>query len=371
MKTFRKLLFIGGLFFLVKACLPSRMVYHNFATIEDYKIFPSRTIEKGSETFYFQKPDTARAPKSFAQNDSADTGSFDDLIKRDQTVAFLIIQNDTIHYEKYFQGYDSTSVVASFSMAKSVLSMLIGAAIEDGYIDSIEDSIGKYIPDLKHEELANTSIHSFLQMTSRLKFNESYANPFADAGPFYYGRNLRKRTKRLEIDQQADTTFDYKSGNTQVLGLLLDQVLPEGQTISGYLEEKIWKPAQMEYDATWSTDDNKKEPLERTFCCLNARAVDFAKLGRLYLNKGEFNGKQLVPKDWVEQSTKVDTTDGSDWNYQYQWWLPTKNGDFSAEGILGQYIYVNPEKNLIIVRLGKKHKTVDWEALILSIAEVY
>jgi CubicO group peptidase (beta-lactamase class C family) len=126
----------------------------------------------------------------------------------------------------------------------------------------------------------------------------------------------------------------------------------------------------MEYDASWSLD-RKENGLEKTFCCLNARARDFAKIGRLYLNKGNWNGQQIVSESWVNQSTKVDTTNGSAWYYQYQWWLPTKNGDFIAEGILGQFVYVNPDPNMIIVRLGKDTGNTDWSNFFVKLAAAY
>jgi CubicO group peptidase (beta-lactamase class C family) len=111
--------------------------------------------------------------------------------------------------------------------------------------------------------------------------------------------------------------------------------------------------------------------MEKTFCCINARARDFAKIGELYLHKGNWNGKQIINADWVTQSTKVDTSNGSVWFYQYQWWLPSQEGDFMAQGILGQYIYVNPNKNIVIVRLGKTTADVEWKELFMQIAKLY
>jgi CubicO group peptidase (beta-lactamase class C family) len=195
-------------------------------------------------------------------------------------------------------------------------------------------------------------------MTSGLKFNEGYFNPFGKVAIFYYGTKLRNATERLKLETTPGTKFAYKSGNTQVLGHILDKVL-EDKTITQYFYEKIWDPLKMEYDGSWSID-RKKNGMEKTFCCVNARARDFAKIGRLYLNKGNWNGKQLVSEKWVEESTKIDTTDASANYYQYQWWIPSHDGDFIANGILGQYIYVNPNKNLIIVRLGKKTGDVKW-----------
>src|SRR5690606_16489947 len=244
------------------------------------------------------------------------------------------------------------SIVPSFSMAKSVTSMLIGCAIADGLIGSVHDPVSRYIPEMAKNGFNKVTIEHLLQMTSGLKFNEGYYNPFGEVATFYYGRGLEKATTRLKLEAEPGTRFNYVSGNTQILGLVLDRVLGN-KTITEYLNEKIWQPIGMEYDASWSID-RKKDGIEKTFCCLNARARDFAKLGRLYLNDGNWQGKQLVPADWVRQSTRVDSSGASNKHYQYQWWLPTLDGDFLAQGILGQYVYVNPSKNLVIVRLGHK-----------------
>jgi CubicO group peptidase (beta-lactamase class C family) len=206
-------------------------------------------------------------------------------------------------------------------------------------------------------------------MTSGLDFNESYVNPFGHAASFYYGTRLRKEISKLKLKEEPGKSFDYVSGNTQLLGLVLERAL-KNRTVTDYLEEKLWRKMGMEYDASWSID-RRKNGLEKTFCCLNARARDFAKIGRLYLNKGRWMDEQLVAQSWVEQSTRVDTSQGSAWFYQYQWWLPSRSGDFMAEGILGQYIYVNPNKNLIIIRLGRSNGKANWERLFTSLAAAY
>jgi len=254
-------------------------------------------------------------------------------------------------------------------MAKSVTSILIGCAIDDKLIQSVSEPVTNYIPELKENGFENVTLEHLLQMTSGLDFNESYSNPFDDAVTIYYGRNLRKTLGKMKLKTASGKTFEYASGNTQLLGLVLERAL-KGRTISNYLEEKIWKPMEMEFDASWSLD-KRENGLEKTFCCLNARARDYAKLGRLYLNKGKWNDKQIVSEAWVSQSTKIDTSNGSAWYYQYQWWLPTQTGDFMAQGILGQYIYVQPEKNLIIVRLGKNHGKADWVEILTSLGQAY
>lgn len=348
---------------LLTSCQLGRFVFYNFADIKDHKKFQSRPLTANASSFHFQTTNKGKFPKEL------NNIPFDKYLEDNKTVAFLIIKNDTIQYEKYFKGYDKESIVPSFSMAKSVTSILIGCAIDEGLIKSVDEPITNYIPELKKNGFDKVTIKHLLQMTSGIKFNESYVNPFGDAASFYYGLNLRKEIGKMKLKTEPGKMFEYVSGNTQLLGLVLERSLKE-KTITSYLQDKIWTPLEMEYDASWSID-RKKNGLEKTFCCLNARARDFAKIGRLYKNKGNWNGKQIVSQKWVEESTKLDTSEGSANFYQYQWWLPTPNEDFMAEGILGQFVYVNPSKDLIIVRLGKKEGKADWWTIFTSLAKAY
>ena len=357
--------FIISIIFFSSSCKVGRFFIYNFADIRDYKKFPSRALKHDSLKFTFYKTTKGITPKDISLSNNEKV-NFDQYLEDNKTVAFLIIRNDSILYEKYFKGYDQTSIVPSFSMAKSVTSILIGCAIDDGLIKSVDDPITNYLPELKKNGLEKVTIKHLLQMTSGIKFKESYINPFGDAATFYYGRTLRKSISKMKPDYEPGTKFKYISGNPQVLGLILERVLKD-KTVTQYFQEKLWGPLGMEYDASWSID-KKNDGLEKTFCCINARARDFAKIGRLYLNKGNWNGKQIVPENWVKESTKIDISDGSVWYYQYQWWIPTKTGDFMAEGILGQIIYVNPAKKLVIVRLGKKEGNVSWWVFFPTLA---
>lgn len=340
-------------------------MFYNFADLNDHKKFPARTITNDSVPFKFYRPQAPKFPKTITVNEQQK--NFDKFLKDNKTVAFLIIKDDSIHYENYFKDYDSSSIIPSFSVGKSILSVLIGCAVDDGLLN-VNDSVLKHLPQL-HKSFEKVTVRDLLQMTSGVEFNESYWNPFGHAASFYYGRNLYKECKKLKVKTAPAQGFEYISGNTQLLGLVLEKAL-KGKTISQYMEEKLWKPLQMEYNASWSID-KRSGGVEKTFCCVNARARDFAKIGRLYLNKGNWNGKQILSRQWVETSTKIDTENGSAWFYQYGWWLPTKNGDFMAIGILGQYIYVNPAKNMIIVRMGKQVGDVDWRYILPSLAEGY
>lgn len=369
--SFTRFILRSSFFFLLSSlfssCQVGRFVAYNVADIKDYKKFPSRPLENTETPYHFF--DASKKLDSMKVTVKGKKVPFDDFLDKNKTVAFLVIRKDSILFEHYVKGYSRESVVPSFSAAKSVVSILIGCAIEDGYIASVDESITNYIPELSERGMDHVTIKHLLQMTSGIKFNESYINPFGHAAAYYYGRNLRKQIFKMKLEDEPGTKFHYKSGDTQVLGLILERAL-KTRPITAYLQEKLWTPLGMEYDASWSLD-RKDDGLEKTFCCLNAVALDFAKIGRLYLNYGNWNGQQIVPEAWVRESTRQDTSDGSASHYQYQWWLISDEGDYMAQGILGQYVYIHPEKELIIVRLGKNYSNVGWRNIFTSIASAF
>ena len=206
---------------LLSSCQLGRFVVYNFADINDHKKFESRPLVAKASPFSFQSTQKGKFPKEI--NGLA----FDTYLEKNKTVAFLIIKNDTIQYEKYFKGYDKESIVPSFSMAKSVTSILIGCAIDEGLIKSVDEPITNYIPELKKNGFDKVTIKHLLQMTSGIKFNESYVNPFGDAASFYYGLNLRKEIGKMKLKTEPGKKFEYVSGNTQLLGLVLERSLKE------------------------------------------------------------------------------------------------------------------------------------------------
>ncbi len=356
-KTIHSFLFVSLL--ILPSCLVGRFVLYNFSDITDHKIFPSRPLPKAIEPFRFvETPQTEMVGKARVHR-------IDSIAIANNSVAFLIILNDSLLLERYYQGYKESSTVASFSMAKSYTSALIGAALADGYIKSVDEPITNYIPELKNKKgFEAITISHLLQMTSGIKGTESYYNPFGQAAKLYYGRSLRNYLKHLKTDYPPGTRFAYRSVNTQLLGLIVERAT--NKSVTGYMDEKIWGHLGMEYDASWSID-KKNNGLEKTFCCINAKARDFAKFGRLYLNKGNWNGAQLLPQSWVEASTTATTEAGGAKYYKYQWWL-SKNG-FYANGLHGQYIYVHPTKNLIMVRLGRREGNISWPNVFEQLSE--
>jgi CubicO group peptidase (beta-lactamase class C family) len=345
--------------FLFSSCLAGRFAWYNFSNITDYKIFPSRKLPASSTPFRFITSEFTKPIRNI------NIAKWDSLVGAAQSVAFIIIRNDSILFEKYYNNYEASSTVASFSMAKSYTSALIGAAISDGHIKSVDDKITDYLPELASRKgFDKIMIKHLLQMTSGIKANESYYNPFGQAAVLYYGRTLRRYLAHLKTDYEPGTQFAYRSVNTQLLGLIIERATKKN--VTDYLNEKIWAPMQPEFEASWSID-KKKNGLEKTFCCINAKARDFAKLGRLYLNNGNWNGQQLLPKQWIVDSTTPETINGGVNYYKYQWWI-ARSG-FFADGLHGQYIFVNPKKNLIIVRLGKGGGHTDWWSKLNELSE--
>ena len=368
-KYLRPLLFAGSLLVMM-SCHVGRFFYFNFADINDYKKFPALPVENGGDAFYFDEPDKdfdLALPADFQTEDK--NFSLDQFLDKNKTVAFLTIRNDTILYERYFSGYADSSIIPSFSVSKAFISALTGIAIDEGYIESADQPITDFIPELLNQDPAFEKIRleDLLNMRSGIKFNEGYSNPFADMAKYYYGKNLKKYITKLKIEGPPDQSYNYISVNTLLLGMAIERAT--GGQLNKYLREKIWVPLGMEFDASWNVD-SKKDNQIKMFCCINARAHDFAKFGRLYLNKGNWNGRQIVPQEWIEKSMSIinDSRDSQDYPYTYQWRVK-EDGAIFAKGVLGQYIYVDPGKNVIVVRLGKKSAGVHWARLMEDMCE--
>ncbi len=350
-------------------------VSNNFAHMD--QIFPARTIHKSTTPYTFAENPTS-IPTTYPYEN--ETRMLNEFLVRSKTTGFLVIKDDAIVFEEYFQEYSDTTKATSFSVAKSFVSTLVGLALEDGLIESVHDPIIQYLPELKGSGFDGASIANILQMSSGIDFSEAYDDESTDAFKVYD----RMFINMEPIDDIAasygsratpGTEFYYASINTQVLGMLVRAVT--GQDLTTYLEQKLWQPLGMENDATWLLD---MYGTEVSFYGLNATLRDFAKLGLLYLHKGQFNGQQIISESWVSQATTPDTAFlqpgkiDNDWGYQYQWWVPRdSHGDFAAIGIWGQMIYVNPQANVVIVKTSadKDFKQHEYEAILLfrAIAE--
>ena len=276
-----------------------------------------------------------------------------------QTAAFLVIQSDEIVHESYFEEFDKNVPTNSFSAVKSMVSLCVGIAIEEGFIDSVDQKVCEFIPEFKNGELAEISIRHLLTMSSGLSWSESGKNPYSNNAEAYYGSNLRNLVTSQTPLSKPGKIFDYKSGDTQLLCYIVEE--STGLSIGEFFNAKIWSKINAENNALWNLDSEGGD--EKGFCCFYATARDFAKIGKLVLNNGNWDGIQIVPKKYLKSclypANEVTEKDGSKNNrYGWQWWYAEKDGKqiHYARGLLGQYIIIIPEDDLIIVRTGWKRK---------------
>lgn len=289
------------------------------------------------------------------------------FIEMSDTSALLVIHRGQVVFEEYRQGDSQQSLHASFSMAKSFTSALAGIALAEGHIDSIQDPVQKYLPELDSKTFKGVTIEHVLQMSSGIRFDETYTDPDSDINkmttqvpPLTYLQYINT----LGRDHAPGTFNHYASINTQLLGLLLSRVT--GRSITDYMEDKLWQPLGMEEEGLWTLDEQGNE---LTMGGLAASARDYAKLGLLYLNRGKRGEKVILDPGWVKQSVVPDKkhlmpgenpASSNVSGYQYQWWTPRDwDGDFLARGIWGQNIFVHPDNEVVIVKLAADSKNFD------------
>ena len=339
----------------------TRVIFWGESDYKDLEKFPARTIHKAPPTFTFDQlpADNPYASQIEAIGDDATDGRVEDYLEASGTTTFLVVRDDELLYEKYFNGYDKDSLQTSFSMAKSYASALVGIAIDEGYIKSVDEPITTYIPELleKDERFKSITIRHLLTMSSGIKYEEGGDLPWsedADDTKTYYATDLRELALNCQIEGEPGEYFEYNNYNPLLVGMIVERAT--GMPVSRFLQEQLWKPVGMEADGSWSLD-SKKSGFEKMESGVNARARDFARFGMLFAKEGRnWEGEQLISRSWVEESTRADATTDPSLEYQYFWWVdtPGSKNHFSARGKYGQYIYVAPEKDLVIVRLGKE-----------------
>ena len=323
-------------------------------SIFDIHIFPTRKIEKGK--IYIWKKNlthfTYILPKAFKKK----------LIKT-KTNSFLVAKNNSIIFERYYNGSNQFTLTNSFSAAKSIVSLLVGIAIEKGYIKSETELVSNYLPEYKNDSFKSTlTIAHLLNMSSGLKWNESGSNPFSENAEAYYGDNLNKMMLELKLENEPGTYFNYQSGNTQILAQVLEKAT--GKNISKLTEENLWKKLGTQKNAYWSLDNHGTE---KSYCCFYATTRDFAKLGQLVLQNGRFNNEQIISKAYISKLWETNLLPDIELNeipntrYSHCFWKAQYRGRqfIYFRGILGQFIIVLPDEDMIIVRTGHKRKDID------------
>lgn len=341
---------VSGKFYMYKLIANTLLKGRMGPSLTEYTIFENREVKAGTEQ-----------PWNISKNYNKKTIPEVHLqeVEEMKTIAYIIIKDDSIVHEQYWDGFDENSHTNSFSAAKTIVSILIGAAIDEGKIKSVDQPIADFLPEYKEGKGAAITIKHLLTMSSGINFDENYINPFSYPAVAYYDTDIKEILKNYKAIDEPGKVFKYLGGNTQLLASILEKVT--GKTVSDYASEKLWIPIGAKNTAYWSLD--KKDGTEKASCCFNSNARDFARIGKLYLDSGKWNGKQLISLDYVLNSIKpadlVDEFGKKNEKYGYQWWtIPHYKGHdiFYMRGILGQYVFCIPDKKMLVIRLGHKRE---------------
>ena len=358
----------------VAACAPVRAVrrveftrtlFSDRDHVADFRtmraFFPAaRVAASGSPSVLAQGP-SVDLPASFDfRGTRIDTASFLTLT---DTTGLIVIKDDKVVFERYYRGTDTHTRTVAWSVSKSFVSALVGIAVSEGKIQSINDPVTRYVPELAGSGYDGVRIKDVLQMSSGVRWNEDYSDPHSDVVRFgravAFGGSLDAFAATLPREQAPGTYLRYNTMDTQVLSMVLRRAT--GMSLSAYLSTRLWKPLGMQDDAYFLTD---RKGAEFAAGGLNATLRDYARLGLLYSHFGNWQGMQIIPQEWVRASITPDApqlmpgrrvSSTEIWGYGYQWWVPDLRGEFVAVGIFNQFVYVNPTQHLVIAKSSANH----------------
>ncbi|MDR1500519.1 MAG: beta-lactamase family protein [Tannerellaceae bacterium] len=329
-----------------------RIIVHTYPKIDQYPIFDNRVVE-------------ARSPRPWEKAEAYNTADVaDSAMSAYGTAAFVVIKDGELLFESYGEEFSSISLTNSFSMAKSIVSLAIGCAIGDGFIEGVDQPVGDFFGDFGAFEGDTLRIRHLLTMSAGVDFDESYTSPFKATAKLYYGNDLGKLTFGMKQNARPGVNFIYQSGVTQLLAFIVEKTT--GESLSRYVSRKLWTPMHAEENALWSLD--REGGMEKAYCCFNTNGRDFARFGQLILNNGEWDGEQLVPADYLAEAISADSTlndneyPGANRRYGFQFWHLEYKGLSVPymRGLYGQYVFAIPEKNAVIVRLGRQRGAIDY-----------
>lgn len=323
--------------YLMKGLWASYLHGYNSASIADARFFDTHAIDAASPAHAWSiKENYNQQPLS---------KELTDILQQTQSVAFLVIKNDSILTEHYWDNYTDSSRSNSFSMAKSITTMLAQVAIQKGILKAWNQKVKTLLPELKGPHADELELWHLSTMSSGLEWDERYKDPFAVTAKAYYGSDVEKLMMCLPIVNAPGKEYNYQSGSTQLLGLCVMKAT--GKSLAQLASEWLWQPLQAEHAAEWHTDD---KGTELAYCCFNSNARDFARFGKMMLHQGNWNGTQILDSAFVALATSPALVP----YYGYSFWLDDSHGTkvFYQRGILGQYIITIPEYNTVVVRLG-------------------
>lgn len=358
--------------------IPLWMVLQGRSQITDHLHFDNAPIARAA-----QPSPLPVAPAVLRWPGGLDEGAAMADVAAHGTVALLVARRGQLVHERYFNGYAADSIATSFSMAKSVVSVLLGVAIDEGRIASVDEPVTRFLPELRGNDprFERITLRHLLSMRSGIAFDEGYRSPVSEAATFYLGRDLKAEVARLRIEGDPNQAYAYKSGDTQLLAMALQRAV--GEPLARYAERRLWQPMGAQHDASWSLD-SAESGQARAFCCLNARAVDYLRLGLMVLNGGEWNGRRIVSAEWLRQSTAAQSglpgaTDAAARNierpgtpqaafYAWQWRrrpvpgnAPAQPGErVYAQGLYGQILLIDPASQTVVLRLGQRTGDRHW-----------
>ena len=333
------LMYIFDVDYLLRAVRTVYFKGETTAYLSDYKEFPNREIKKGT-------PQPWAVHKDY--NTVKPTQRLNEANKELRTVAYVIIKNDSLWHESYYDGYNKDSKSNSFSMAKSIVSMALFKAIEEGKIKGLDQKVSDYFPQFGKGLGAKMTVGDLSSMASGLSWDEKYYSPFSIVTRAYFDDDLKKVILGLDVVEEPGKTFKYLSGNTQLLAMVIEKAT--GKHLSDYVSKKFWQPMGAENDALWQIDD--EGGIEKAYCCIASNARDFARFGKLFKHNGKWNGRQLLDSTSVQKMVTPRFAESP--QYGYGWWMNNYLGKqmYYMRGHLGQFVIVIPQDDIIIVRLG-------------------
>ncbi len=362
MKSLLILLFMN----LFTGCTYYNMVVHQSPNADDMKIFSNRSISPGSHPFHFNYSNKYKSYLDTVKLYNPDTkqeSTLDSLLSQDKTSAFIIYINNQIVCEKYFRGNTESKASCVFSISKSILSALTGVVISNGYIQSIDQRITDFIPQLKGNPNFNQiTIKQLLQMSSGLDWEKN--KTFDDDGKFYYTSNIRRLIVRHKLSRVPGSNWEYKNIDAELLGWVIENAT--GATLSDLVLKYLWEPMGAEFGAYWSLDS--KNGVEKASSSFNACARDLLKFGCIYLNNGKFNDKQIVPQSWIANIFDIPASPNQQplLKHNFLWWIPNDGADreIVADGYLGQRVTINPRYNIVIVKLSEANSNANLDKVL-------
>lgn len=410
----------------ITSCTLYRGIAHGAPGIEDYKLFENDTIKRGDEAWHFAKGSDRYIDSSlwrrFEKGKTVAVCTIDSLFTYSKSTAFVIIRNDSVLLERYYKGRKREDISTVYSVSKTLTCMLAMIAIDEGAITSIDDPVRKYFPEVgnKRDTMFNSlTIRHLMDMRAGIKHPENYGwDPFSKLGRLFYGRNAMGQMKKLKLENTPGEKHNYQSISTEVLGVVIERAT--GKPLAQYMQEKVWQPLGMEYNARLSLD-SKKYRIPKAFGGFAVTAIDLAKIGRLFLNNGKWNGKQILDSSWVKIAK---TPNLNNYGYQLSWYSAREvikdttgrmyfandslsvvnriiklkldpkdyeinkvgNRDRSkssrgkwyadkyvhkyyALGIFDQIMFLDPKKNIILIRLGHGDTFDNYDKLLDDISK--